>query len=214
MALIDVTCANCGTLSRQLEKVKAEMNSEPDLDLRPAPDRRQTMDQWIQECPNCKLMCPDLANPPEGAGAVLAQPDYATLAADRKVHPLIRKFRAWAYIAEKTGVHDDAGFAHLHAAWVADDAKDKGLADVQRHMAAMHLSAARDRGMVYPRQKGAAEALLADVHRRMGRWDEAVHEAERGKSVTDQPFIDALCDYEITLANKHDAGVHTTNEVP
>lgn len=214
MAAIEITCANCSTASSQPRKEQVAMNSAPDLDLRPAPERRHTMEQWVQECPNCKLMCPDLDSPPTGAGTVLAHPDYVAMAADRKAHPLVRKFRAWAYVAEKSGLSADAGFAHLHAAWVADDANDTGLAAMQRHMAAMHLSAGRDRGTVYGRQKGAAEALLADVHRRMGRWDEAVHEAERGKSVTDQPFIDALCDYEIALAKKHDAAVHTTNEVP
>ncbi len=212
--MAEVTCANCSTRSNQAEKVQAEANGSPDLDLRPAPARRHTMEQWVQECPNCKLMCPDLANPPSGAGDVLAQPDYVAVTGDKTVLPLVRKFRAWAYVAEKTGLSADAGFAHLHAAWVADDAKDQGLANAQRHMAALHLAKGRERGTVYGRQKGAAEALLADLHRRMGRWDEAVHEAERGKSVTDQPFIDALCAYEIALAAKHDAGVHTTNEVP
>lgn len=214
MALSQVICANCKTKSDQLVKEQPEITGSPDLDLRPAPARRQTMDQWVQECPNCKLMCPDLANPPTGVADVVAHPDYVAMAADTKAHPLVRKFRAWAYVAEKAGMWADAGFAHLHAAWVADDAKDTSLAAMQRHMAAMHLSAGRDRGTVYGRQKGAAEALLADVHRRMGRWDDAIHEAERGKSVTDQPFVDALCDYEIALAAKHDAGVHTTNEVP
>jgi hypothetical protein len=214
MATIQVICAHCNTASGQPRKEQPEVNGSPDLDLRPAPERRGTMDQWVQECPNCKLICPDLANPPTGAGVVLAQPDYLATAGDRKVHPLVRKFRAWALVAEKTGMSADAGFAHLHAAWVADDAKDEGLANAQRHMAVEHLAKGRDRGTVYGRQKGAAEALLADVHRRMGRWDEAIHEAERGKSVTDQPFIDALCEYEIALARKHDAGVHTTNEVP
>lgn len=211
---IDVTCANCNVKSRQLQKIEAEMNSAPDLDLRPAPERRHTMDQWLQECPNCSLICPDLANPPSGAGDTLSHPDYVATTGDRTLLPLVRKFRAWAYIAERADLRADAGFAHLHAAWVADDAMDPGLAALQRHMAVMHLSPARDRGRVYARQKGAAEALLADLHRRMGNWDDAVHEAERGKSVTDQPFIDALCDYEIALAGKHDAGVHTTNEVP
>ncbi len=214
MAVTEVICANCKTRSSQPVKEQPEVTSSPDLDLRPAPGRRQTMDQWVQECPTCKLICPDLANPPVGAGEVLAHPDYVAMTADKTAHPLVRKFRAWAFVAEKTGMQADAGFAHLHAAWVADDAKDSGLANMQRHMAAMHLAAGRDRGTVYGRQKGAAEALLADVHRRMGRWDDAIHEAERGKSVTDQPFVDALCDYEIALANKHDAGVHTTNEVP
>lgn len=212
--MADVTCANCSTKSTQPDKVQAEVTGAPDLDLRPAPDRRHTMAQWVQECPNCKLMCPDLANPPAGVAEALAHPDYVGIVADRKAHPLVRKFRAWGYLAEKAGRQDDAGFAHLHAAWVADDAKDKSLAIMQRHMAVMHLGPARDRGQVYSRQKGAAEALLADLHRRMERWADAIHEAERGKSVTDQPFIDALCDYEIALANKHDAGVHTTNEVP
>ena len=211
---IEVTCGNCAAKSQQAEMGSTNTMGAPDLDLRPAPMKRQTMALWLEECPNCKLVCPQIAKPPAGAKAALEQPDYVVLVGDKKVHDLVRKFRAWAYVAENVGMPDDAGFAHLHAAWIADDVKDKELADLQRHVAATHLAVARDRGTVYPRQKGAAEALLADIHRRMGRWDEAIHEAERGKSVTDQPFIDALCDYEIALAKKHDADVHTTKEVP
>jgi hypothetical protein len=209
----EITCANCSTTSGQAERASNEATGAPDLDLRPASERRHTMDRWLHECPTCKLICPNLASPPQGAAAVLMQPEYLALAADKKVPDSVRKFRAWAYLAEKTGLDDDAGFAHLHAAWVADDARNKDLADLQRHMAVTKLAAARDKKMVYPRQRGGAEALLADIHRRSGNWDEAVHEAERGKSITDQEFVAALCDLKISLAQRHDAGAHTTDDV-
>ena len=213
---VDITCANCNTQSEHAVRVPASdehSHSAPDLDLRPAPERRHVMNTAIRECPTCKLICPELASPPSGFKEALAHPEYQALVADKKVPDQVRKFRAWAFIAEKSGLVADAGFAHLHAAWVADDAKDKGLADVQRHMAVVRLSTARDQGKVYPRQKGGAEALLSDIYRRTGNWDEAVHEAERGKSITDQDFVAALCDLEISLARKHDADVHTTEEV-
>jgi hypothetical protein len=210
---IEITCANCNAKSGQSVKASAEATGAPDLDLRPASERRLTMDRWLHECPTCKLVCPDIANPPQGAAAALTQPEYLALVADKKNSDPVRKFRAWAYLAEKSGLDAEAGFAHLHAAWVADDAKNKNLADLQRHMAVTKLAAARDKKQVYPRQLGAAEALLADLWRRTGNWDQAVHEAERGKSVTDQGFIAALCELQITLATKHDAAVHTTDEV-
>ena len=212
-AKIETTCANCSSKSGQSEKNFPEAESAPDLDLRPAPERRHTMERWLHECPTCKLICPDITKPPQGAAAVLTQPEYLALVADKKVPDLIRKFRAWAYLAEKAGQEDDAGFAHLHAAWVADDAKNKSLADVQRHLAVTKLSAAREQKKVYPSQLGGAEALLADIWRRSGNWDEAIHEAERGKSITDQGFIAALCELEITLSRKHDATPHTTDDV-
>lgn len=210
---IDITCANCNTQSEHGARVQPEGQSAPDLDLRPSIERRHVMNTALRECPTCKLICPELASPPQGANEAMADPEYLALVADKKIPDQARRFRAWAFIAEKSGMPAEAGFAYLHAAWVADDAKNKGLADVQRHMAATRLSAARDQGRVYPRQKGAAEALLADIHRRTGNWDEAVHEAERGKSVTDQDFVAALCDLEISLARKHDAEAHTTEEV-
>lgn len=213
IAKVEVTCGNCAAKSEHSEMASTNTMGAPDLDLRPAPMQRDTMELWVQECPNCKLICPAIATPPVGAKEALTQPEYLALVTDKKVPDQVRKFRAWAYVAEKTGLDADAGFAHLHAAWVADDAKNTSLANVQRHMAVVKLSAARDQKKVYPRQLGGAEALLADIWRRTGNWDEAVHEAERGKSITDQGFVEALCELEITLARKHDAAAHTTDDV-
>ena len=49
----ECTCAVCGRVSMQGVIMSTNAFGSPDLDLRPPPMERFTIDHWVQECPHC-----------------------------------------------------------------------------------------------------------------------------------------------------------------
>lgn len=209
---IETTCGNCKQRAEQTILTSTNSFGAPDLDFRPPQMKRSTMDIWLQECPNCKLVCRAIDDPPPRASEVLADPKYLAIVNDGSESDLVRKFRAWAYLADALNLMTDAAFAHLHIAWLADDQKTPALAKAARSIAVTKLGALRDRGELYPSQPGAAEALLADLWRRTGEFNNAIHEASRCASVAKDSHLAKICALQTALAMRADAGAHTIDQ--
>lgn len=210
---IQTTCGNCKCDSHQSIAMSTNIFGAPDLDFRPPPMKRATMDVWLQECPNCRLVCQAIDSPPPGAPEILADPKYLAIANDSFADPVVRKFGSWAYLAAALNLMADAAFAHLHIAWLADDQRNPALAKAARSIAVTKLAALRNEGQLYPSQPGAAEALLADLWRRIGEFDNAIYEASRCASVAKESNLTKLCSLQTTLAMRGDANVHKMDEM-
>jgi len=206
------TCGNCKQGSEQTILTSTSAFGAPDLDSRPAPMKRNTMNMWLQECPHCRLVCERIDTPPTGASGIVAEPEYLAVANNLSVDIGIRKFQSWAYLANALDLKTNAAFAHLHVAWLADDLKDAALAKAERSIAAAKLGTLRDEGRLYPAQPGAAEVLLADLWRRTGEFEKAIHEASLCASIAKEGRLIKICALQTTLARRGDANVHTIDE--
>ena len=209
----EVLCGNCGASSFHCVMFSSSSFGSGDLDLRPAPLHRHTIDSWVQECPTCLAVCPDISAPPDKIAEIIKAPEYQHIVTGRSIPDLCRKFRAWAYIAGRAGRAEDAAFAHLHVAWAADDESDAEVARAERLAAIPLFQALRDAAKLYAEQPGAAEILLADLWRRSQQWDNASTEAKLGHGKAQDPLIRSICEFQLSLAQRHDDLVHTFDEV-
>lgn len=209
----EVLCANCGAASFHHVMFSSGSYGSGDLDLRPAPLHRHTIDMWVQECPTCSAVCPDISAPPDKIAEIIKALGYQRIVTDQSVPNLCRKFRAWAYIADQAGQAEDAAFAHLHAAWDADDKSDAEAARAERLAAIPLFQALRDAAKLHAEQPGTAEFLLADLWRRSQQWDNASTEAKLGQEKAQDPLIRSICEFQLSLAQRHDDLVHTIEEV-
>jgi hypothetical protein len=206
---IETICGNCGQGSEQTILTSTNSFGAPDLDFRPPPMKRSTMGMWLQECMNCRLVCHAIDDPPTGASDILDDPKYLAIVNDRSANEVLRKFKSWAYLTDALNLMPDAAFAHLHVAWLADDQKKPDLAKAERTIAVAKLSGLRNEGKLYPDQPGAAEALIADLWRRTGEFDNAIHEASRCASIAKEDQLTRICAFQTALARLGDADVHT-----
>ena len=205
-------CGNCKQESEQTILTSTNSFGAPDLDGRPPPMKRNTMSMWLQECPHCRLVCQRIDDPPQGVAVFVAEPRYLAVVNDGSVSDVTRKFRSWAYLASALKMASEEAFAHLHLAWLADDENDPALAKAERSIAVAKLGVLRDEGKLYPTQPGAAEVLLADLWRRNGEFDNAIHEASRCASIAKQNRLLRICALQTALAKRGDANVHATDE--
>lgn len=169
----------------------------PDLDLRPGEPTRATLPRWVQTCPGCGAVAPDLAALPAGAAAVLRSDAWRALTA--RV-PGSLPFLRWALLCPPTQRKD----ALLQAAWAADDAADAAEAAALRRLAAAS----------WGEPDSAESALrLIDVLRRAGEFELARARA----AALDPDALDnssaALLQFQRARIAAGDAGRHILSSV-
>lgn len=113
------TCGVCQQRSTQRILGSTSAFGSHDLDLRPPPLQRHTMEYWQQECPGCGYVNTDLDELLPGAVGVVRSTEFAALRAAVHEPALVNRFKRHALLQADDAVK--AGWSILHAAWVYDD---------------------------------------------------------------------------------------------
>ena len=156
-----VKCGCCGKKSKQRGLGSTNQFGSADLDLRPPPMARDTMEFWLQTCPGCGLVAEDLAAETPAVADLVRSDAYRRGGLDRAAPDLALTFLRQATIEASRGAMRAAFGNLLSAAWVADDAGDADLARTLRIRAAGSLDAVPD-------LDDEDRLRLADVLRRAG----------------------------------------------
>lgn len=119
--VLSIRCAVCGIESEQTILTSYSLFGEPDLDFRPAPMLRETIHDWLMECPNCGYVAKDLRRRPYASDETLRQ-IYSGL--DASLPMPAHAFYKRALYCEHVRDFSGALRAYLCAAWVCDDAED------------------------------------------------------------------------------------------
>ena len=163
----EVTCGMCGAASRHSALNSSGEYGVPDLDQRPSEMLRSTMRMWLQECPACGLVAPNLQKGGEGDRALVNSAEYRAARSNRRVPPLARRFLCRAVIEAGYNRHEGAFRQALNAAWVCDDARKNRAARTCRLKAAAYLDGR------WATLEEIRKMQLVDVLRRGRRWAEA-----------------------------------------
>lgn len=127
------TCVNCNQTSKHAVLGSTNAFGSSDLDLRPPPMQRHTMNTWLMHCPFCSYVAPEL-DTATGDLTLVTNADYLALLNDETFPELARQFRAFAFLVAAEPLR--AGRAYIHAAWVCDDNDQPGEAIACRKRAA------------------------------------------------------------------------------
>src|SRR5438093_611864 len=104
----DVTCVNCRKSSEHHVLSSTNAFGSADLDLRPPEMKRSTMRAWLQLCPHCGYVAPDLSRK-VGDLAVVGSAEYRSAVSDKRFPELARRFLAYAHLFAAS---DSAAAAH------------------------------------------------------------------------------------------------------
>jgi hypothetical protein len=203
------TCANCGKPSEHHVLGSTNAFGSADLDLRPPPMQRSTMNAWLQECPHCHYIAPEVAER-EGDLSIVNSQGYADVLADLRYPELARRFLAHALLNAADPAL--AGHSRLRAAWVCDDAHNAEAATECRTAAAADMAQTKP----FPDdQQGATRgAILVDVLRRAGQFEEADAECQELLGRTSaQGIIRQVLEAQRRLIAQKDTAGHTVAEV-
>ena len=213
---VELSCAVCESRHKYTRLLSTSSFGPPDLDTRPAPPARLSLALQVQCCPVCGYCAWEITEAPPDAKRVVSRQDYQALLRDLRFPYLARMFLCLARIEEAAGNLSNAGWAALHAAWACDDAgPDFASAAVEcRNRAVALFLKARKQGQPFLPEPGAEEALLVDLLRRAGRFDEAEAEIQRGLEKAASNFLRRLLMFQRRLCRAQDTRVHRMDEVP
>ncbi|AHF11428.1 MULTISPECIES: hypothetical protein [Dehalobacter] len=208
LAEYEVTCAVCGEKSRQTGLGSSSTDGGTDLDGRPAPSLRYTMQYWLQECPNCGYIERNITLPANKTAAKLKQCyqpfDELTDA------PLAARFAKYACYLSHEGNSPDACDHFLYAAWVYDDMKKATRARTMRRFA---LDFAHDlASSVLKSQRCRYVLLKADLLRRMGRFAAVLEMNEKDDALDERDRWQLIFEKELALLA--DEAAHSIEEHP
>lgn len=204
----EVTCATCGQKSRQVRIGQTEACGWPDLDGRPAPPWRSTMEHWLQECPTCGYIAGDITWP---AQKTVHKPEPGRRLSDMLTDsPLAARFVQYAGCLSYEGNSSGACDYFLYAAWVYDDLKKATRARTMRRFALdfIHDPA----GSIIRNERRRYLLLKADLLRRMGRFSVVLALNEKDDALTESDRRQLLWEKELALLE--DEAAHSLVERP
>lgn len=189
----------------------------PDLDTRPAPMKRATINSWVMRCTGCGYCANDISETPAPeAREAIADPEYIRQISG-KYPDLANSFICQGMIARATKNELAEGWAWIHAAWACDDAGASEQATECRFEASRVLLAAEDPNASAEGQEGALTAVCVDLLRRAGRFDEAAKVLEASEKAFNEGRISKenivpILALQETLIGNRDAERHTVDE--
>ncbi len=207
------TCVVCGTTGVYPIIGSTVVLGPPDLDTRPSELMRSTLPYWMHRCPTCGYCAPNLS---EGPAAVAAQvvglERYGRQLEDEGYPELANRFLCHSMISEAANDPVGAGWAALRAAWACDDAGADGAATRCRERALEFFRRLYESGGRFANDIGTEEAIIADLLRRTGRFDEVAEICRLGLARSPNEVIGKVLRYQQTLAARADSQCHTVGE--
>ncbi len=208
----DLRCGLCAQESEYTIIGSTNAVGHPDLDARPPQMRRSTLFAWVQRCPACGYCATDISSPCVAAPSVVANGEYKRQLNNAAFPVLANTFLCKALLDRETGDLASATWAHIHAAWACDDAKQDVQARSCRKQAAELLTAAESEGQRICVQRGLSTAILVDLLRRAGEQEKARQVLARPLKTKVENVITKILSFQAVLLDRHDLGCHAVAE--
>jgi hypothetical protein len=210
-----VHCAICETSAFFTRPEVIDASDAPDLDFRPAEPARSAMLTWLQRCASCGY-CARRIDEATGEDAdVVSSAAYRAQLAEKGLPELARSLLCAATIAAELGNEGEAARCAIEAAWVCDDEAAFIAAHSCRLRAVELVRLSTAEGYELFPHPFADLAVIVDLLRRAGRFQDAVRQADEALGETDadtDPEIVAVLGFSRWLALSGDSGGHTIDD--
>jgi len=206
-------CALCGETSHQRELASTSYFGSPDLDGRLPPPARWALDMQIQTCPSCGYCAPDISKKVDKASVVVKSDSYKKQLKNPRFPKLANAFLCFSMIMEETGNFAKAGWACVYAAWACDDANNDVGARKCRERAVALLRQAKQADQRFAKRVGEEIAIMADLLRRAGRFEEALVVCDEGLKKHLGKTMRKVLMFQKELIRKGDTSCHEIEEV-
>jgi len=208
-----VTCGHCGAENYGSTIASTSEFGSMDLDMRPPPLSRDTLEASIQECSNCGYCAPDIETWIGKEGA-LASREYKDILADKDFPETARRFMAYGALAESSGQLLEAAWAQRSAAWDCDDHGRKHVQssrrcrkEVLRLLKLLHLN-----GRYFTEDRITDAILELDLLRRSRQFHEVRTCADTLANVELPEVHQAILAFQLRLAAAGDSACHQVSD--
>lgn len=171
----NVTCGNCGHTFEIGDYVSTNSFGEVDLDTRPAPDYRYTMNEILVTCcPKCNFCYQDITQYSKDFKKVMESKDYLHYVNHSSLPSKAIEFLCKSLILEYENKFVEAGWESLHAAWNCDDEYSNTESIMCRKRAISLFLFANYNKMKVFKDDNELTIFLIDLYRRCGSFSQAL----------------------------------------
>jgi hypothetical protein len=125
-----------------------------------------------------------------------------------------RQFLAFACLLERMHQPADGGWSALHGAWVCDDAGATEGAVRCRGRAIELWQRGKTGGQLFCDDMASEFALVTDLYRRMGEFEQATVACAEGLDLEDlPPAVEAMLRRQMVLIRARDTAAHSMREL-
>ncbi len=206
-----VTCALCRESSSVTVVTSTSSFGSPDLDLRPAEPERSSIFAWVQRCGWCGYCAPTIEEGTPYTHEIVESPSYRALLVDADLPDLARSFLCSSLIFEELEEEAWAARNAIEAAWVCDDENAREAAVRCRLLAAERLCESQTEGDALYEDPSVGCAVLVDLLRRAGHFEDAVKEADAALDYAEVE-VAAVLAFSRALAFARDSGTYTVED--
>lgn len=199
-------CSVCGKTSMQPVLSSTNSWGYPDLDLRPAPMKRDTMNTWLMECPHCGYVAIRLENELDVSPNLLKSDEYLTCGGHDFKSDLSKRFYRHYLISKAKKDYRSMFFSLLNCAWTCDDADDRLEVEI-RKKAADSIDLFEADGD----EKDNLKIMKADLLRRSLQFDRVADEFNDFRS--DDDLLNSIIRFQIERALMKDSACYTVGYV-
>jgi hypothetical protein len=204
-------CVLCGQQTFVTVLGSTSTFGPPDLDLRPSEPARSSLFAWIQRCSACGYCAPSIGQATPYTREVVEGVPYRSLLADPFYPELARAFLCSSICFEQIGEEASAARNAIEAAWACDDDGAVEAAIKCRVRAAMLLRDSQGEGDELFADAATENAVLVDLLRRAGRFEEAIEAADDALPDADGTTADVLA-FSRARALAGDPGRYTVED--
>ncbi len=205
-------CSVCGESSEHYVITSTSYFGSSDLDTRPPELLRYSIKMWIQLCPSCGFSAPDISEKIENAKDIVFSKSYQNQLNNPNFPKTANAFLCYSMICENINDFKKAGWGCVQAAWICDDEKKDDIAKICRKKAIELFKKAIENGEKISEEPGGDEAILVDLLRRSGEFEEAfkICESTLEKKVSD--IIKDVLIFQKFLIEKEDLDCYTIDD--
>ena len=200
---IEMKCSVCGKTSQRAVMTSTNSWGRPDLDLRPAPMYRDTINVWLMECPHCGYVAARLDNELKTSPDFLKSEEYLTCEGNDFKSDLSKRFYRRYLISKAENDYNSEFYSLLHCAWACDDADDK-LAVEMRKLAVDLVDKVDD-------ENENLKLIKADLLRRSLQFERLIE--EYSDFTSDEELSYSIIRFQLGLAAMEDSDCYTIQEV-
>ena len=216
----EVACGICGGTVVINVIISYSTFGSADLDSRPPPMERDLIPFWVNRCPHCNYCSRDIT---ESAGVarwfrkrytkkIIKSDEYQNQLSDSRFSGLVNEFLCEAILEREQPDSSNQFWALLSAAWACDDDGNIQGGNTCRKMASEVALKCRADGVQYGADAASEAALLVDILRRSGQFEEARKVINDTLTSIDHDVVRALLIYQGQLMDQNDHACHTIEE--
>lgn len=197
-------CGACGSDFYCRVLSSTNIFGSPDLDLRPAPMKRNTMSYWLKKCPMCGYIHTSIEDDAEIHKDFIKTDEYKTCEGNNFSKNLASDFYRFGMILLREERYKRAYDNFLCAAWVFDDANDAENSRICREKAVSIFNEHNFTDSTFVLKN-------VDVLRRSGHFKEAAEVCETF-DFGDSKDMKAVAAFQLKLCGNHDCGCYKTTD--